>query len=397
MKKIATICLQMSLIFILLLSLMGCGKQNNKVIIFSNASYWQFEKEVWITLPMDVMPPIVIPKEVQVMEYTEIEATDLVTVFDLSPVEVCFYFHDTINHHSQSCTVVIGRTYEISVTDAYGNETIAKVQPDVVMNPRREGIPEERINGIGNWITARDIVCVDSTVYAQLKEIYNEIDWYGEFELGDPNVYELYKKKFKELLDNERPYWNPETGNEVYVRDLFHNTEYHSYYFFDFDLDDAPELMLQSPWNSYAFKYDRKQDQVILWKKDFMGYAHIIGSRKVQWWDSYTGYTILDENLKMECQVGYRADGYRDEETGEDVWIFRIYLPDYAAPEKQIELTDEMKEQCYYSVYENRYFFGVTEEQFEELMGHYLDAASEKAEKEKEKAVFSSYEELFGE
>ncbi|MCH5281950.1 MAG: hypothetical protein J1E61_10820 [Lachnospiraceae bacterium] len=338
----------------------------------------------------------------QFMEYHTMEVADLVTVFDLSLVEVHFYPYEEYVY-PQTRSAVIDTVYEIVATDAYGNETIVKVQPDVVMNPRREGIPEERIYDISTWVPARDIVCVDSKVYVQLKEIYDRVDWYGEFELGDPEVYELYKKKFKELVDGERTYWDPKTESEAYIGDLFGADEIalsdiHTYYFFDYDSDNAPELMLQSVRNSYAFKYDPKQDRVTLWNKDFIWYGRIIGSRKVQWGMTYRGYAILDKNLEYECEIEYVVNGYTDEHTGEDVWVYLISLPYYYKdPEKQIELTDEMRDQCYYINDNSWYYFGVTEEQFEKLVGHYLNEAYQKAEKEKEKAVFRSYEELFGE
>ena len=382
-------------ILIFLLSLIGCGKQKEKVMIFSNASYWQSEKEIWITLPMDVMPPIVIPKEVQFMEHTIINATDLVTVIDTSPVEIHFYPYKE-NEISNSRSAEIGVVYEIIAIDAYGNETIVEVQPDVLMNPRREGIPRERVYWGCTVVPARDIECVDDKVYSKLKSIYDQVDWFGTFELGDPELYDLCKMKFKELLDNERTYLNPETQKETYVGNLF--GYYETYYFFDMDLDHAPELVIVSPRDSYAFKYDPEQDKVILWLKDFRGNGEdFIGSRKTQWWISWEGYTIYDENWETACWIEYEADGYRDEETGEDVWILLISLPYYTDPEKQIELTDEMKSQCYYMENTDWYYFGVTEGQYEELMGHYLHEAYQKAEKEKEKVVFRSYGELFGE
>ena len=97
------------------------------------------------------------------------------------------------------------------------------------------------------------------------------MDYTVECKKGDPKVYEEYKQKFWQLFQNEIPFLNPKTGEEIYLkcwRDLNGNHmmahyEQSSYLFFDVNGDGLPELCYDD--STAVFAYDANTDQVTLW------------------------------------------------------------------------------------------------------------------------------------
>lgn len=69
-------------------------------------------------------------------------------------------------------------------------------------------------------------------------------------------------------------------------------------------------------------------------------------------------------------------------------------LPIYEEKEKEVVVTDEMKEQGMFVRLDGQWYFRVTEEQYEELTETYWEAYLQAQEEEEE--VTYTYEELFG-
>lgn len=60
---------------------------------------------------------------------------------------------------------------------------------------------------------------VDEKNYAFLKKTYDEIDFTGEYQMGNQELYEEYRKEYKKLVDNEITFTEPETGETYYLKE----------------------------------------------------------------------------------------------------------------------------------------------------------------------------------
>ena len=249
-----------------------------------------------------------------------------------------------------------------------------------------------------------DLPYADDIIVAILKDAYEEITFKGTFERGNIESYNKYKSLYMRLLDNEIPFSNLETGEKVYLKD-FKGLELHIdtelpydkyryvYFFFDMDEDGAPELGIRNEDNhnaAYIFKYAEETEEYYLWYTLENFYYELLGSRKVTWdWGGqYWDFCQLDKDGDLECEAFGLSNRFSEEEN-----LNVIMLPEYRDEEKKIEVTDIMKKQGIYERSHGRWFFRVTDEQYEELMKPYQESL-DLARKEIEEVTFS-YEELF--
>lgn len=117
----------------------------------------------------------------------------------------------------------------------------------------------------------------DEQAFQRLKEIYENIDFYGEFNKGDPEAYEEYRKKYVKLLsgramlvDDYAVENNLEYSLEEYLGKELDKTSI-SLYYYDIDEDSLPELNIQDTFGSYIFKYNPKTQKHYLWSKKGRG------------------------------------------------------------------------------------------------------------------------------
>ena len=159
----------------------------------------------------------------------------------------------------------------------------------------------------------KDLPYADETTVQVLMDAYEELEYVGIFEPGNVEDYDEYIKKYKRLVDNEVPFLDDE-GNAFYVKeyerlDQYPNATY-SYYFFDMDGDEEPELGIQGYMGNYfldVFDYDREADVFRLWYSAGAGYE-LAGRQKLFCIDyMHTGprcaFTQLDEDGNEELNV----------------------------------------------------------------------------------------------
>lgn len=253
-----------------------------------------------------------------------------------------------------------------------------------------------------------DLPYADEETFAVIKEAYGKVEFAGVFKKGDTDVYGDYINIFRKLLNNEMPFYNPKTGEEICLGDfeglkLYDEstkryTKYdalqYKYIFFDMDEDGSPELGIRNLDNHnavYIFGYDAEERRCLLWYEMSTGAYVLFGSRKVaiDGDGKYLTFYQLNEDGEMECKT-----------FGTSNWISReislhtVALPQYADEEQEILVTDEMREQGIFERSKGRWFFRVTEAQYEELMEPYWKAY-DSAEREIKKVTYT-YEELFG-
>lgn len=229
--------------------------------------------------------------------------------------------------------------------------------------------------------------------YQFIKAAYDEVDFIGEFKKGDLSLYDDYKNKYKRLIHNEVPFYDVESGTEVYINDFIQNfvednVEDCKYIFFDVDEDNAPELSIAGQSHIYILDYDYETNEYAIWYP-MEGWYSLIGSRKVLWWweGMLCAYYQLDQKGEEECYTFFfqNVQGFNKP--------CLVMIPEYADDSKKVEIPKEMKSEGVYTRTGGHWYFRVTQEQYEELLNKYIEAYQ--LAEEKRQDVTYSYEELF--
>lgn len=239
---------------------------------------------------------------------------------------------------------------------------------------------------------------VDDETFEVIKKAYEQVDFFGEFESGNEAVYDEYKEKYKELLENDGLVFDEKAGTSIpfsQIDDIGRYMERNEtvYYFFDIDGDDLPELSVHIFGQGiYALDYDTEKDAFSVWYP--MGsYAYsLIGTRKVQWHGNghWLAFYLLDESGEEACYTFF----FGMQKSAES-YLAAAMMPEYSEKEKNLKLTEAMKSQGIYTRSGGEWYFRITKEQYDELSKPYWEAYDRAEEKKKE--VTYTYEELFGE
>lgn len=275
--------------------------------------------------------------------------------------------------------------------------------PEVEMEqtPRPKGDIPERSYDSTNDFPYENMDFVDDTTYAFLKETYDEIDFYGEFQTGDLSVYDEYIEAYRKLLNNEIPfivqdsYYRPEIGESFYMReyseirsgDEYDPNEF-TYYFFDMDGDGNPELCIYDR-GAYVFKYNMQSKEMILWQAVDGLWESIHGTLSLR--NDYGGLRHWLCRLNAGGEMVFWVCFMEEATWSNGKVAYMVTLPTYE--DREIEITMDMKKQAYFSEEDGRYYFNVTEEQYDELTKNYF-LASDQSEEELKKVTYT-YDELF--
>ncbi len=310
---------------------------------------------------------------------------------------------------SYNSTPMSGFTSEMTPEGTPEPEITPTPEPTSTYTPMPvvEGDIPERSYESRNDFPHEDMEFVDDEIYTALKGMYDEIDFFGKYEEGDLEAYDTYIEQYRKLIQNEVTFIIPDTGEKYYLKDYINTEGYYLpieydyeseqfnphafvYYFFDIDENGMPELCI---WRSltYIFKYDYDTGDMVLWKEIDTPWEKVLGTRKLWWnWEG-TQYSLCELNEAGEVSMGvYFLVDYWNEEN----ILYLLTIPEYAEKERKINITQEMKEQAYFSEQDQLYMFRVTEEQFYELTGDFFEA--EKISDERIKEVSYTYDELFG-
>lgn len=274
---------------------------------------------------------------------------------------------------------------------SYENQQVSSV-PDGPQEAETAGVHYE------HWMAfsyEKNLPYASQQTFEAVRGFYSEIDFFGEFQKGDTEVYGEYKEVFLKLLQNEMPFHNRETGENVYLKDFGRFKEKYApqeleYCFFDMNEDRFPELVIRNNWDAYIFQYDAEANECVLWYSMESGWYSLIGSRKVMWLGSgkYLVFYLLDQEGGEEYYTFFFANWFNEYES-----LHVVMVPKYKEAGR-ITVTEEMKAEGIYERYSGQWYFRVTEEQWDELADIYLEA--EETAREKIKDVTYTYEELFG-
>ena len=109
-----------------------------------------------------------------------------------------------------------------------------------------------------------DIDYVDDEVYYIIKKAYDEVDFMGEFKVGNKEVYDSYREQYLRVIKCEATFFDKQTQKEYYLDEFkemdytlpgvnliyggtysdIYNPSNYAYYFFDMDDDGAPEICI---------------------------------------------------------------------------------------------------------------------------------------------------------
>lgn len=234
---------------------------------------------------------------------------------------------------------------------------------------------------------------IDVKLFEKIKTVYNTIDFFGSYDLGDVSTYEIYKKKYQQFLQGERPVIDKYTGESLYIWESELNNykiDQFTYYYFDMDGDNYPELCIQDEVSTlYIIKYEAKTDEILLWMRSVRAPIYVLGTKKLIHTEKDSlgkAYIELNENGEWKFSLWLKKE----------MGIFFITFPHYYDQlDKEKELSDEIRKQGIFNEHQKLYYFRVTEKQYNELSENY--EKSVKLSMEKIKTITYTYEELFNE
>jgi len=247
---------------------------------------------------------------------------------------------------------------------------------------------------------------VNDDEFEILKDLYEDIDFFGEFKWGNLEKYDFYVEQYQKLLSSASAFVVEDVDEEFFLKDYgnfkidFDADRYdlndYIYYFFDVDEDETPELCIVDRIHGiYIFKYNLTTNKFVLWKDMSPSYYKLNGSLKIRWNREGIShvFSILNEEAKEICTVSFFSREEFDKETGKSEVIYMVSLPRYSDIVISTAI-ESMKEQGYYDKGKDLYYFKVTEIQYVELTASYFGA--EELALEKLNEITFTYEELFG-
>jgi len=154
--------------------------------------------------------------------------------------------------------------------------------------------------------TFNEMIFAEKSIFENLKEQYNQIEFSGKFEVGDIEKYDFYIEKFYDLLNNNQRFFIENTKEEFLFSEynLLQSGTYdlnnYVYIFFDVDNDKEPELgVIDVGTSIHIFKYILSKDGFILWKNLSPSYYRLNGSLKARYNRESISYVFF-QWTKME-------------------------------------------------------------------------------------------------
>lgn len=218
-----------------------------------------------------------------------------------------------------------------------------------------------------------DMAFADEESVDLIRGFYEKIDFAGEYKKGNLEVYDFYRKKYRQLMENNEKVYRSD-GSVMNFEDLYTLIALYNnspkIYFFDMDEDDMPELCLADIHGTYVIKYEPDTNQYYIW----WGYLHsggdILGSRKIRF--SFEGADSYFYQLNKDGVIEYTISFLPiTNNTGTDMDL--VSLPNYGDGKTDLQLLEAMNQVCY-SESNGTFYIRVTEEQGEEISKAYYDA-----------------------
>lgn len=240
-----------------------------------------------------------------------------------------------------------------------------------------------------------DIPYINNETFEILRKFYSNLNFAPEFERGNLDLHDFYKKQFLRLINLEVPFFDRNTQKEFYLNefgemnyslgnvltfaggmsDVFNPKDF-MYLFFDMNGDGTPELGITNGSRfTYIFQYDYELDKFILWYELVPGARLIMGTRTIREGGTSSPIRIslilLGESGEIEATVKTYSASFRLRD-GEEGTIFLVSFPEFV--NRNIKITSYIKNQsvideCETMIFQNEFirYFRVNADQFNEL------------------------------
>lgn len=253
-----------------------------------------------------------------------------------------------------------------------------------------------------------EIIFSDHDAFTLLKNSYKDIDFYGDFEPGNLELYDYFKLNFWRLINNEVPFIRKTTGEKIYLKefnelysDSTHkfNPDNYLYHFFDMNEDGNPELFIKDYLsNTFIFDYNSDSDEFTLIHELCPSYYQLNGSNKIRWEGAggsrnFRVFYKYNELNEEEYSVYFFSAPNYNEILGESESVYMAGLPHYTNRCEKIIIPDNIKKQAYFTKSHGIYYFRITEEQYVDLTSDYYKAT--RLAKERLENITYTYNELF--
>lgn len=254
-----------------------------------------------------------------------------------------------------------------------------------------------------------EIPYADENTFKMIMAAYEDIDYLGESIPASEEDYEEGLKNFARLIRNEIPFLNSETGEKMYVQELqYYERSYENewrYLLWDINGDGTLEACIRTgdllDGLVYIFEYDSESDEYVMWKYGHQkGNSYVrgdyVGNGRKMWFPGYDSiiqeFTRMDPEGEPVLRSIFFAVRNPSNCGGHKEYIYMAMIPWYAEREKEIIVTEDMKQQGIFEKKSGQWYFRITEEQFRELEEPYMNAFWTANKKLKED--WMTYEEL---
>ncbi len=237
-----------------------------------------------------------------------------------------------------------------------------------------------------------EIPYADEDTFKTIMAAYEDIDYLGESIPASEEDYEEGLKNFARLIRNEIPFLDSETGEKMYVQESkdfgqLHEHEWWRYFLWDINGDGTLEACMRTgnllSGLEYIFEYDSELDEYVMWKYGHQkGNSYVrgdyVGNGGSMWFPGYD--SIIQEFIRMDPEgepvfrsffFAVREPSYHSKHSE---YIYMAMIPWYAEREKEIIVTEDMKQQGIFEKKSGQWYFRITEEQFKELEEPYMNA-----------------------
>lgn len=311
--------------------------------------------------------------------------------------------------------IIVCLLINIFQADKFTNKEVApNINVNVLMEDAFSDLLLNNVNSdyFNKNVNYADIEFINEDNYNIIKKIYDETDFFGNFEKGDTSEYSFYLEKYLELIEDDRTVdernskdvqWGEYTSKNVtlYSSYLFpisnkndEDINKYKYYFFDIDNDGAPELSIQTEMYLFTYDYDETTDKIKLWQGPAANRS-ILGSQKVSYMlglsEAHFGFIKLAQDGGHEMKLQFYIGGCYYNEQNQPEYHYMISIPEYNA--MPMGTFGNLENQLYYHDITESYYFMVTEKQYNELTSKFYKSL--KKSEENIKDVTFSYEELF--
>lgn len=250
------------------------------------------------------------------------------------------------------------------------------------------------ILGLGTESNYKNAKFIKNETFNSLKDIFTSKDFSGEFKYMDLNKNIYYRKKYLEELTMKNgkiiDWYDKDSQN---IKNL-------SYYFFDMNGDNIPELIVNNePWYIYILTFDIKSKKVKLIQY-FRPRVEFLGDNYMYYFGvgigNYENYFKLNADGTQEFERIFYSGEYPNEKDSETYDIFYSVGSEERSIQfnKFCSIAKENKEIIYFNENKSLYCLRITEKQSDELMKPFTDIR--KTAEENIKKVTYTYSELFG-